>query len=212
MSTSAPALNPVEAVLGINNGPGLYIAPAGATGANLPASLTTAWAAPWEALGYVSEDGVTLAADVTSDAITPWQSTSPIRQVITGKAYTMAFTLWQTNPRSLGLYFDANLPDVDGDSFKFDVRSDEGGFIHAIGLDVRDGNRITRLVFPRAQLSDNDDVTVARGEVIGWGVTLSALDDSGVLATIQSGTVTGDGGSGGGETESRSLKSRSTSN
>ena len=198
MSVTAPALDPNEALLGINNGPGIYVAPAGASGADMPASLTAPWTAPWEPLGYLSDDGVTISADVSSDAITPWQSTSPIRQVITGKAYTMAFVLWQTNPLSLGLYFDANTPDEDTDGgFAFDVRSDEGGFIHAVGLDVKDGDRVTRIVFPRAQLSDNDDVSITRGDIMGWGVTLSALDDSGVLAKVMSGPATASGGNGG---------------
>lgn len=212
MSVTAPALDPTEAVLGINNGPGIYIAEAGATGADLPATIDAVWAAPWEPLGYLSDDGVTISADVSSDAITPWQSTSPIRQVITGKAYTMAFVLWQTNPRSMGLYFDTDVDEADSSgAFDFEVRSDAGGFIHAIGLDVRDGNLVTRIMFPRAQLSDNDDVTIARGDIIGWGVTLSALDDSGVLAKVMSGTVTPSGNGASGDTLSAAAKSKSAS-
>lgn len=191
-----PALNPEEATLGLNNGPGLWIAPAGTPG---PADLVSEWAAPWRPLGYVSEDGVTLSPDVSSDTITPWQSTSPIRQVITSKAITLGFQLLQTNLLTLALYFDVAEPEPQPDgTYSFAVRSDEGGYVHALGLDIKDGDQIERFVWPRAQISDNDDVTVSRGEVMSWGVTFGALDDNGVLAYVQGGSISGEAESHGG--------------
>jgi len=185
-TTPPPALDPTQAVLGINNGPGLYICDA-SLGATIP-GIGTAWASPWEPLGYVSEDGVTVSPDVSSDTITPWQSTSPIRTVITGKAISMQFILWQTNPQNLGVYFDMDTAAASSaTSYAFDIRSDEGGYIYSVGLDILDGENALQIMFPRAQLSGNGDVTFSRGAVIGWDVTLSALDDAGVLAHIAGG-------------------------
>jgi hypothetical protein len=176
-----PALDPTEILLGLNNGPGIYVAPANTPP---PADLATDWASPWLPLGYLSDDGVTVGASTTSDTLTPWQSTSPVRTMITVKELTMKFVMWQTGPLQMALYFDmkAPTPDVDG-GFSFDVRSDEGGNLYALGLDIADQDVITRITFGRAQLSDTGDVAFQRGAAVGWDVTLAALDNNGVLAT-----------------------------
>src|SRR5579871_737039 len=137
MTVTPPALDPSEIILGINNGPGIYIAPENTAP---PADLTAEWPAAWIPLGYLSDDGPTLSSSTDSDTITPWQSTSPVRTVITGKALTLQFVMWQTTPESLALYFDmvAPTPAADG-SVDFDVRSDGGGQIYSVGLE-KDGD------------------------------------------------------------------------
>lgn len=182
MSVTPPELNASEVLLGLNNGAGIYVGPEGTAP---PADLVAAWASPWEPAGYISDDGVTLASSTDSDSLTPWQSTSPIRTIITGKSLTMQFVMWQTTPLTMGLWFDVAPPTaLPGEDLAFDVRSDGGGLLYAVGLDVKDGDTIFRVVFPRAQLSDTGDVTISRGSAIGWDATLSALDDNGVLAHI----------------------------
>jgi hypothetical protein len=179
-TATPPALNADEVTVGINRGPGIYLAPAGTDG---PADIDSDWDAPWESLGYISDDGVTVGASTDTTDLTPWQSTVPIRTLITARTLTLQFVLWQTNPLNLALYFDTAVPE--GDSF--DVRSDEGGYLYAVGIDVQDGDNRFRIVFRRAQLSDSGDVTIARGSAIGWDCTLSALDDNGVLCHIDMG-------------------------
>jgi hypothetical protein len=186
--TQPAALDPTEVLLGLNNGPGIYLAPEGTAA---PADLSVAWASPWEPIGYLSDDGVTVSASTDSDTLTPWQSTAPIRTVITGKGLTMQFVMWQTNPLTLGVYFDTDVPAAVAGVVTFDVRSDAGQQIHAIGLDIKDGDIVTRITFKRASLSDNGDVTLSRGDAVGWDVTLTALDDNGVLGSIISGDSTG---------------------
>jgi hypothetical protein len=187
-----PTLDPNEILLGINNGPGLYRAPVGTAA---PADLTSAWATPWEAIGYVSDDGVTVSSSTTSDTLTPWQSTSPVRTMITGKELTAHFVMWQTNAENMAMYFDQPPPAETDGLTSFDIRSDSGGQLYAIGIDIQDNGVITRIVFPRAQLSDTGDVQFHRGDAVGWDVTLSALDNNGVLGSVMSGpaTVTGNG-------------------
>ena len=188
MTLPAAALDASEILLGLNNGPGLYIAPPGTAG---PTDLETAWGAEWLAVGYISDDGVTLGASTESDDLTPWQSTSPVRTIITGKSLTLQFAAWQTTPLMLGVFFDVEPPTEALGVSTFDIRSDGGGILYAVGLDVKDGDNAFRVVFPRAQLSDNGDVTISRGSAIPWDVTLSALDDNGVLAHMIVGSISG---------------------
>lgn len=181
-----PTLNAENVLLGLNNGAGVFIGP---TGTALPTDLDTAFGSPWEAVGYVSDDGVTLSASTDSESLTPWQSTSPVRTMITGKSLELQFVMWETAPLSLGLWFDVAPPVAVGDLLEFDVRSDSGGILYAVALDVKDQDTIFRILFPRAQLSDSGDVTFSRGSAIGWDATLSALDDNGKLAEIMIGTA-----------------------
>jgi hypothetical protein len=183
-----PVLDPNEILLGINNGPGLYRAPVGTAA---PADVTSPWADPWEAIGYISDDGVTVSSSTTSDTLTPWQSVAPVRTLITGKELTAHFIMWQTNPENVAMYFDMPAPTANADgSFSFDVRSDAGGQLYAIGIDIEDQGIVTRIVFDRAQLSDTGDAQFQRGAAVGWDVTLSALDNNGVLGHIISGPAT----------------------
>lgn len=178
--TPPPALDPAQVTVGINNGPGIYLAPAGTAP---PGSLSAAWASPWEPLGYLSDDGVSVAAATDTETLTPWQSVVPIRTLVTGRSFSMQFVMWQTNRRTLALYFDTELPEANA----FDVRSDQGGFVYALGIDVQDGENQFRIAFRRSQLSDNGDVSIQRGAAVGWDVTMTALDDSGVLCHVDFG-------------------------
>lgn len=186
---TTPTLEPDEVVVGLNNGPGLYIAPVGTAG---PATLDADWESPWVALGYISNDGATLGASTDTEQLTPWQSVGPIRTIVTARQLTMQFVLWQTNENSLALYFDMAAPTPDGDgNLDFDIESDSGGQLWAVGIDIKDGDSVLRVTYGRASLSAAGDVTVARGSAIGWDVTLSALDDDGVLGHVLFGIPAG---------------------
>jgi hypothetical protein len=186
---SVGGLDPTEIILGLNNGPGVYRAPAGTAP---PVDLVTDWADPWEPIGYISDDGVTVSSSTTSDTLTPWQSTSPVKTMITGKELTAHFIMWQTNADTLAMYFDMPPSPADPVSglVSFDIRSDVGGELYAIGIDIKDAGTITRIVFGRAQLSDTGDVAFTRGSAVGWEVTLSAMDENGILAHLMSGPET----------------------
>lgn len=195
MTGPATGLAPNEVQVGTANGPGIWIAPTGTAG---PGDLTSAWASPWLSLGYASDDGVTLSTSTDTEDITPWQSVSPIRSVITGRTLTMQFVLWQLNADTLSLYFDADRPESTDDTVDFEVRTDQGGHLYSIGVDSKDGDNVLRIVFPRASLSDAGDMAITKGAAVPLDCTLSALDDNGVLAHILRGPGTAVETSGGG--------------
>jgi hypothetical protein len=179
MSITDTALNPEETMVGQANGPGIWIAPAGTAP---PADLDTDFAAPWKSLGYASDDGVTLSGDTTEESLTPWQSRSPIRTIITEKSVTVQFVMWQLNQDTLSLYFNEDVPDADADGvYEFDVRSDSSTLFWAVGIDIKDGDNSWRRIFPRAALSTTGDQALTKGAMVPLDVTLSALDDGGVL-------------------------------
>jgi hypothetical protein len=197
---AAPTLNPSEVQVGTSNGPGIYIAPAGT---EPPDDTETEWGSPWRILGYLSDDGPTVGQSTDSEDITPWQSAVPLRSVITGRQITMQFVLWQLNPVTLALYFDNEepTPGTDG-SIDMELRSDAPQRLHAIGIDSADAERVFRISFTRASLTDAGDMQITRGAAVPLDCTLSALDDGGTLGRVQLGKR-GDDDSGNGSTRRR---------
>jgi hypothetical protein len=177
------ALDPTEVQVGTANGPGLWLAPAGT---EPPANTWDDWEPPWAVLGYLSDDGPTVGQSVDQTDITPWQSVVPIRSVITGRAVTLQFVLWQLNGDTLALYFDADPGTEDPDTglLEMKLRSDTPQHLYAVGIDARDAERVLRIAFGRASLSDAGDMQITRGAAVPLDCTLSALDDAGDLATI----------------------------
>jgi hypothetical protein len=175
-------LDPTEVQVGTANGPGIYLAPAGT---DPPENTWDDWEAPWKVLGYLSDDGPTVGQSVDQEDITPWQSVVPIRSVITGRSITLQFVLWQLNGDTIALYFDADPETEDSDGLlEMKLRSDSPQHLYAVGIDSRDAERVFRLVFGRASLSDAGDMQITRGATVPLDCTLSALDDAGELATI----------------------------
>lgn len=185
---AAQSIDPDQVQTGTANGPGLWIAPAGTP---MPADTITPFATPWEILGYISDDGPTVGQSTDSNELVPWQSMVPIRTVITKRQITMKFILWQLNELTLGLYFDADPPSVTAGAISMDIRTDQPQHIYALAIDSADMDRVLRIGFTRASLSDAGDMQLKRGEAVPLECTLSALDDAGVIASVLLGPATG---------------------
>lgn len=179
------AIDPAEVQVGAPNGPGIYLGPAGTAP---PDSTSDPWAPPWAILGYLSEDGPTVGQSTDSTDITPWQSVAPIRSVVTARGVTLQFVMWQLNGKTIALYFDADEPTTSPDGeIDMDIRTDTPQHLYAVGIDTADSDRVLRLAFGRASLSAAGDMQITRGAAVPLDVTLSALDDSGKLASIKLG-------------------------
>lgn len=179
-------LAPDDVLIGTAAGPGIWMAPLGTPP---PADALAALPAEWSTLGYLSEDGVTFGSSTDSESITPWQSRTPVRSVITGRELSAEFTMIEFTAQNLALYFgQAPAVETDG-SFAMEVRSDAPARMQALLIDVADGDVRVRYFFPRSSLSESGDLEVTSGGAMGLPVTLTALDDAGVLARVFKDTV-----------------------
>jgi len=181
-------LDATQVQMGNANGPGVYVA---AAGTDPPTDLTTAWPSAWTSLGYLSEAGPTIAQSKDTAAITPWQSTSPIRNIVTGRDLTVEMVFWQLNEMTLGIYFDSDQPTPDATTglINLQVRTDAPQHQYAIGIDTTDNDRVLRIMFPRASLSATGNMQIERGAAVPLDCTLLALDNNGTLAYVLLGDV-----------------------
>lgn len=179
-----PTLNSDSILLGTANGPGLWLAPVDTAP---PTDASTDWSTlpGWTSLGYASEDGPTVSSSTDSTDIRGWQSLGVLRSVITGRTITVQFQLLEWNAQNLSLYWDIDEPTIAADgSFKFDVRSDQAGQRHQLGVDIKDGENLVRLLFHRVQLNAAGDMQFQRGALAVLDVTFSALETNGVLLSV----------------------------
>ena len=198
MPPAPQVLDPEQVQVGTANGPGIWLANPGTDPPEDTWDPFTA-ANGWSLLGYLSEDGPTVGQSTDSEALTPWQSRVPIRTVITGRTVTLQFVMWQLNAITLALYFDADRPAAGADgSLELELRSDSPTHLYAVAIDTRDGDRVFRVTFGRASLSDAGDMAITSGAAVPLDVTLSALDDAGRLGLIQLGPAE-DPGNGNGD-------------
>lgn len=168
-------------VAGTAKSAGVWLAPVGST---LPTTASEALDAAFWTVGYVGDDGVSLGGDSSSEDVFAWQSVAPVKTIITGRQMTVGFTLIETSPETLALYFDTDAPTETGGAFTLDVPSTPGAKEYAVVVDVQDGTTELRFVFPKSALSEAGEITVTKSGVIGYPVTLKALDVSGTLATV----------------------------
>jgi hypothetical protein len=157
-------------------------APAGTAG---PVDPTTAWAAAWINLGWISEDGVTESYSDDSNEIKAWQGGTTVRTVITGSTATYQFTAIETNKEVLARYHKGSTVTADvGNTFSTIEIASAQADSRAWGFDVVDGVNHIRIILERAEVTE-------RGILLGTGQwdeimrSEAVLDDTMLAALLK---------------------------
>ena len=156
-------------------GGAIFKAPVGTA---LPTDATTALAAAFKSLGYISEDGMTNNNSPESDTIKAWGGDA-VATYQTDKADTFGFTLIESMNTDVlktiygeknvsgelptGITVKANLEELDNASWVVDM--------------ILKGGVLKRIVIPDAAVTEVGDITYKSDETIGYAVTLTALQD-----------------------------------
>ena len=142
--------------------------PSGSGGLAAPAD-------PWVDAGWFSDDGTTVDRARQETDLNVWQSTLPIRKLITGAPVTIAGTLRQFDPDTLlaalgGGTFTAG---VSSGSFVFPDPSDIA--VQAMILDGIDGAYTFRFLFERVQIGGDMQVPLKSSDAMNLPVTFEVL-------------------------------------
>lgn len=175
MSTPPPTLDADNVRVGLSGS--IYLAPKGTAA---PADLTTAWAAAWSPLGYLSDDGVEMAYATDTNDIAAWQSLTPVRKVLSSVDMTLAFTAIELKAATITLYFPSSTITTaeTGSVSTLSIPSAPSPDERAIGLEWVDGAITNRLIIPRGEVTDRDTITIARSDAVGLNMTISAYATS----------------------------------
>ncbi len=160
----------------------IYVGPLGATE---PTDVTTALDAAFAELGYATPDGVTITPNVEQEDINVWQALMPVLSPITGMTLEIEFMLAQLNEETMSLYFLGEQWSDDGTTATLNINSNPGSQERCLVVEWTDSSGdVYRLVVPRAQMTNREELTLTRGESINLGLTFSALDDNGIAGYL----------------------------
>ena len=150
----------------------------GATSATAPTSSSSALTG-FSDLGYVSNDGVTITPDKSSNAIRAWQNADLVREVVTESTLTYQFMLLETTAESIEAYFGSTM--VDG---KLEVNPSNTGGKKSFVIDIVDGAKVVRHYIPTGEIMKVEAQSVKNGEAVGFGVTVTAYVADGRAADV----------------------------
>lgn len=154
----------------------IYRAPAGTT---LPTDATTALAAAFKSLGYISEDGLTNGVSLDSSDTKSWGGVT-VLSMITGAKETFKFKcLEPTNLEVLKTIYGSS--NVTGSTLSsgVTVKAKEFSNDDAVwAIDMKLGTTLKRIVIPNGKITDMGEIVYKDSEAIGYELTISANADS----------------------------------
>lgn len=162
----------------------VYVAPLGAVE---PSDPTTPMDSEYAELGYITTDGVTISPNVEQEDIMMWQSLMPVLSPITAVTLEVSFVLGQVNRDTLALFFLGEEVTDDGSVSTLNISTNPGTQERVLVVEWRDNTDDDyRLVMPRAQMTNREELQLARGSAIQLGLTFKALDDNGTAGYVLS--------------------------
>lgn len=152
-------------------GGAIYRAPLGTT---LPTDATTALAAAYENLGYVSDDGLTNSKTRESTGLNAWGG-DRVRDAQTSKTDTFQLKLIEArNVEALkAVHGDANVTEASGMITIRENSEELDTAVWVIDMVMNDGY-LKRVVIPEGKVTEVGDVTYKDDELVGYDITVSA--------------------------------------
>lgn len=155
-------------------GGAIFVADKGTT---IPTDCTSALAAAFKCMGYVSDDGVDNDNSPETDSKKAWGG-DPILTTQTGKPDQFKFTLVEcTNLDVLKfVYGSSNVSGTLETGVTIKATSDEAEE-KVIVIDTLLGGVAKRIVIPKGKLSSVGTITYKDDEAVGYELTVDALSD-----------------------------------
>lgn len=148
----------------------------GPTSATAPTSATSSLTGFTE-LGYVSPDGLEEGRDRSTNQIRAWQDGALVREVVTESTATFKFMLMETTKAVIELFYGATATGT-GASTVVDVNPAATGGKKSFVFNVVDGSTVVRTYVATGEILAVEPVKAANGDVLGYGVTVTAYPSS----------------------------------
>ena len=146
-------------------------------GTTLPTDASSALAAGFSDLGYVSEDGITNSNTPESDDIEAWGG-QVVLTVQTSKPDEFKFTLIESlNSGVLEVVYGDGNVSVNGGTGAITIQAtsaEQEEHSYVIDMIMR-GGALKRIVIPNGKVKEVSDIVYKDDEAVGYEVTISAL-------------------------------------
>lgn len=156
----------------------VYVAPASTT---VPTDATTALdTTKYVCMGYVSEDGLENANDLSFSDIKAWGGVVVYKSLTDfGDTFKLAL-LESENEDVLGLVYGSGNVDVDANTGEIEIsvkNSDPEEHVFVFELALR-GNKKKRIVIPSGAITAREAIKYTDSDAIKYGITVSAYPDA----------------------------------
>jgi hypothetical protein len=155
----------------------VFFAPIGST---LPTTLTDP-IAPFAAVGWLSEDGVSLAVSTDVEKFKGWQGGSTLRTKVTGTEKSISIQCLEETPGVTELYFGHGDPVVTAGVAKVDLPEGIPSVSRAAVFKFVDGGVTKFLCCEKVEVTDREDISHQNSSLTMYGFTLEILGDSYIL-------------------------------
>ena len=145
-------------------------------GATAPSDSGTAPDAAYVDMGYVTEDGVTLTFDRTTEDVNAWQGTK-LRVITTDEPASVAFALMETDMNTLPVVYGGGTVGGAADDYTFTPPGKGDNAIRSMIIDWEDGDIVYRYYFPRVQIEGSVEQTFAANAPLTYPLTFGVLDN-----------------------------------
>lgn len=147
-------------------------------GTPLPTTPDEPLDSAFENVGYLNQDGISLATDSSTASITDMGGVT-VLTIVTSSSETYTLVMLETNERAAKARFgDQNVRVDELGNMEIThngLPTDQSSWVFEISLT---GNRADRMVIPSASISEAAEITYNLSDAKGWGVTLAANADS----------------------------------
>lgn len=161
----------------VPSGGDVYQAPIGTV---LPTDLTTPLPAAWENIGFLSNDNPPTVTGLTRDVtdLFAWNVDTPLRTALAPFAPVVNMELLQPeSEEAFKLFFGGGTftPGTAGSPDKYEGPDLSIPVEAATIIDVVDGDKVYRMMFPRTETRANGDMPLGRGAFVVMPIAMSVL-------------------------------------
>lgn len=160
----------------------VFFAPKGST---LPTAITTDPADPWWAVGWISEDGVSLSVSTDVEKFKGWQGGTTLRTKVTSTEKTITIQALEETPGVTGLYYGHDAAVVTGTGAtalaKIDLPESIPTIERAAVFKFLDGDVEKWLCCELVQVTDRGEVAHQNSSMTMYEFTLEIIGDSYIL-------------------------------
>jgi len=169
----------------------LYIAPAGGS-LTLPTDVGDGSTPPagYKAVGYVTEDGVTITPTIQTTPLSAWQSAVPVLYHVDSATFQIQATLLEASKLVTENFFGASwvaVNDEEGSQtgqYRLDLSSVPELNELSLVVDWSYKGNLWRAVIGRAMVSERGAITLQRTQAQTFQLTFDAMDLGGSLGYI----------------------------
>ena len=161
--------------LGIGDVSGMfYHAPVGTA---LPASADAALSAAWKEVGYVSQDGLSIAVNASTEAIKDWAN-RVVRMVVTDSDETAQATVITTTEETLATVLGEDNVTASGSTINASLSLATLPPEEAFLFRMKDGDDMIIVGCTKGQVTGLENLSFTPGSAISWTPTITVLENT----------------------------------